>query len=225
MRPVIVGCDRDGTIINEDDNIYLGKSPKWKEQLRILPGVASGIMAINEIPDSYLVVVTNQSGVAITGSEFAELTEGRVDEVNSEIGSLLRARGCRIDGFFVCPYVDNAYAAQARDRGRVIDEHYIRDGCRDLKPKPGLLEKAAAKVGFKLDQCSLYVMGDRFTDVEMGINGGGTGILIESPKTRELGDLRKTLRLKNQYTSRVHIANTFDAAARTIVELAAARTD
>ncbi len=223
MRPVLVGCDRDGTI-TEDNNFYLGKSPNWRRQLKILPGVASGILAINEIPNSHLVVVTNQSGVAIADSEFAELTEERVDEVNSEIGFLLRAQGCRIDGFFVCPYVDSAYVAQARERGRVIHEHYIREGYRDLKPNIGLLEKAAAIVGFELKQCSLYVIGDRFTDVEMGIHGGGTGILIEGPKTRELGDLRKTCRLMSEYPGRVHIASTFDAAARTIVELAAART-
>ena len=225
MRPILVCCDRDGTINRDDNNLYLGKSPDWRGQLEILPGVASGILKINEIPDSHLVVVTNQSGVAIADSEFAELTEERVGEVNFEIGSRLRAKGCRIDGFFVCPYVDSAYVAQARDRGRTINPDYIQDGCRDLKPNTGLLEKAAAKVGLELNQCSLYVIGDRFTDVEMGLNGGGVGILVESPKTRELGDLKKTRKLMSEHPGKVYVADAFDAAARTIVELAAARTD
>ena len=73
----LVCLDRDGTV-NKDDNYYLGSSPDWKRQVRILDGVFEGIKRLNAVPDLSVFVVTNQSGVALRGHEFDELTEERM---------------------------------------------------------------------------------------------------------------------------------------------------
>lgn len=66
----------------------------------------------------------------------------------------------------------------------------------------------------------MYVIGDRLTDVQTGLNANGTGILVESYKTRELGDVEETMNLMKNHPGRVRIAASFDVAARTVAELA-----
>lgn len=121
MRHILIALDRDGTL-NEDDNFYLGKSEAWRKQLAILPGVASGIRSLNLIPHSYVAVISNQSGVAIADQEFEGLTEERVHEVNTEIESILRRQGCRIDGFFSVLML----TTHMREKRKKRAERYIR---------------------------------------------------------------------------------------------------
>ncbi len=72
-----------------------------------------------------------------------------------------------------------------------------------------MIEKALAQLNARKDNCKTYMLGDRASDVEMGLNAGGIGILIESSKTKELGDIEKVLKMGDKaYVSK----NYLDAA-------------
>lgn len=119
QNTILICLDRDGTI-NLDENFYLGSKPHWKNQLEFLPGVVEGIRLLNEIPNSKIVIVTNQSGVALGGTDFEMLTEDRAREVNEHIIAELGKLGARVDGYRLCPYVTSEYAKKAAEKGRVV---------------------------------------------------------------------------------------------------------
>lgn len=215
MRPLLVCSDRDGTV-NVDDDFYLGSTGDWRQKIEFMPGVIEGIQKINSLDRSSFYIVTNQAGVALAGPRFADLTEARMHEVNQAIVDMLGKKGCRIKGYFACPFVDSAYAAKKRERGRLVDEHYICDDHRDIKPQIGMLEKAARASSGRLEDFDLWVIGDRMTDIELALNGGGRGVLVASQKTIQIGDAEKTQALAEKNVGRVYIAASFLAAAEII---------
>lgn len=208
----LVCVDRDGTI-NVDDNYYLGISPDWKRQVEFLPRVIRGMRLLNTLPDTHIFIVTNQAGVAIDELRFAALTEERMHEVNRYIIAQLEERGAHVRGYFACPFVDNKYVEKATKRGWRIHQSYVKDGHPDLKPNIGMLEKAAQSIGVTLDQVNLYVIGDRASDVQLGLNGRGTGILVPGPKTIEEGDPERVRALRASNPKKIYIASNFYDAA------------
>lgn len=209
---ILICLDRDGTI-NLDENFYLGSQPHWKEQLSFLPGVVDGITLLNGIPNAKIVIITNQSGVALEGPAFELLTEQQAHDVNQHIITELAKRSARIDGYQMCPYVTSDYAKKAAEKGRVVNQKYIDDNAHCMKPNIGMLEGAAKMFGATLTGIEKkFMVGDRATDVEMGIRGGCASILIESFKTRELGDVEKVRAMSGE----IFIAKDFLDAARQI---------
>ena len=204
----LVCLDRDGTI-NEDDNYYLGSSHSWKKQVRILEGVVEGIKKLNTFPETEVFIITNQSGVALAEKRFTELTEERMHEVNQYILNLLSKQGAKVRGYFACPFVDTKYVEKVKKRGWKVHQKYIQDMHPDLKPNIGMLEKCARTLGYSLKEVELYVIGDRSSDVELGLGGGGKGILVSSQKTIELGDLNKVKKLQEKHPKKVFIASDF----------------
>lgn len=200
---VLVFTDRDGTL-NRDENYYLGSNSNWREQVEILEGVVEGLLEINKIPESRLYIITNQTGVAM--KKFPELDFTRMWEVNGYICDLLRKEGVWIDGVYACPYVDNQYIK--RKKGVVFDPKYVHERHPDIKPNPGMVKKALRGI----DNPEIYVIGDRITDVQTALNIGGTGILVESSKTNELGDKEKLDKLEGK----TYLAKNFLDAARYI---------
>lgn len=57
--------------------------------------------------------------------------------------------------------------------------HDSSDGCACRKPKPGMLEAAAAK--WNIDLPRSFMIGDRASDIDAGRAAGCTTILIERP--------------------------------------------
>jgi len=219
MQPILVCSDRDGTI-NLDENYYLGSQAGWKGQISFLPGVVEGIRLINSLPHSKFVIVTNQSGIALNAEKFKDLTEERLKEVNETIISLLKDKGCRVDATYSCPYVDAAYVEKAKKKGWTINPSYIRDGDPDLKPNTGMIEKAAKQFGFELSKLHRkFMIGDRKSDVVMGLNAGCISILISSYKTRELGDEEEVRDLMKEYPDKLFITKDFLEAARHICHI------
>jgi D-glycero-D-manno-heptose 1,7-bisphosphate phosphatase len=212
---ILVGLDRDGTI-NEDNNDFLGKTEDWKSRVKFLPGVIEGINLLNQISNTEIFIITNQAGVALADEEFKELTEQKYQEVSRYMIQELAKQGAIIKGVFGCPYIDLKYAEKSRQRGRQVNPEYVKDNHPDWKPNPGMIKKAAESLGKTLDQCQIYMMGDRLTDVQTGLNAGGTGILVSSVKTQELGDKEKTKQLQLQYPNRIYIAKDFFDAAKYI---------
>lgn len=217
MSDLILVCsDRDGTI-NADENYYLGSSLNWKEQIAFLPGVVEGIRLINQIPFAKFVITTNQAGVALSGERFENLTEDVGHEVNREIVGRLENHGAKVAAYFMCPYVDRAYAEKAVKKGRTIDPSYVRDNHPHLKPNPGMIEAAATALGKKLSEIKhKFVLGDRLSDVKLALNSDSFGILIPSFQTAQDGDLEKMQKLKSEHPEQIEIVSDFLSAARLI---------
>ncbi len=147
-----VFLDRDGTI-NEQMG-YINHLSRF----RLLPGVGQAIRLLNEhgLP---VVVVTNQSGLAR-----GYFPESLLAEVHEAMRRQLAREGARIDGLYVCPHHPEAKDARFR----------LNCACR--KPKPGLLEKAAADL--RLDLRRSFMVGDRWSDLRCGAAVGATNILV-----------------------------------------------
>ena len=76
------------------------------------------------------------------------------------------AAGAKVDGYYYCPHSPHAPV-----------ERYRTD-CECRKPKPGMILTAAREHGLDLSQS--IVIGDRWRDIEMGLNAGTRAILVET---------------------------------------------
>ena len=209
IRPILVCLDRDGTI-NKDENYYLGSADNWREQVEFLPGVIEGIQHLNRVRGLELCITTNQSGVALMGEQFDKLDLMRMLEVNEYIIELLTEKRAFVAGYVACPYVDLKYAKKAEARERKVNPEFIQDDCPDLKPRTGMILKAMKLLGLKAGECDIFTIGDRASDVEMGINAGGHGILVPGYKTKESDeDVARVNALWEKYPGKAHIAEDF----------------
>lgn len=145
-------ADRDGTLIH--DAHYLHDAA----QVRLLPGAVDLLRAFAAAGWA-LVVVTNQSGIAL----------GRVSEANylavrARVDQLLAEHGVKLDATYHCPHHPD-----------------VTGPCRCRKPGTLLYEQAGAALGLDL-AASVYV-GDRWRDVAPALAMGGRGFLVRSPDT------------------------------------------
>ncbi len=154
--------DRDGTINQEVDFL------RRIEDVRILPGVAKGLIELKAAGFT-LVVVSNQSGLAR-----GIFDEGDLANVQLEIKRQLAAHGASLDGAYFCPHHPS--------QGVIADLVHECD-CR--KPKPGLILMAAQEMGLAL--AGSYMIGDRLRDVACGKAAGVKSVLVESGRHLEDG--------------------------------------
>jgi len=101
-----------------------------------------------------VIEVTNQAGIA----------EGRIDRaefetINNKVLEILESSGVKILKIYMCP-------------------HAPEDNCVCRKPKPYLLLQAAKD--FDIDLAQSYLIGDRLSDIEAGINAGTKTILVQT---------------------------------------------
>ena len=80
-----------------------------------------------------------------------------------------------------------------------------------------MIEKAAQAIGKSLGSCEVYMIGDRVSDVQMGLNANGTGILVPGPKTIELRDVARVEQLRH-LGRKVYAAQDFLDAVRYVCE-------
>jgi D-glycero-D-manno-heptose 1,7-bisphosphate phosphatase len=149
-----VFLDRDGTI-NEEVGYLTDLS-----MLRLIPGASSAIKRLNE-SGFKVVVVTNQSGVAR-----GYFTESFVQETHERILQMLYDAGAHVDGIYYCPHhptTGNPLYTMVCD-------------CR--KPGTGLIDRAARDL--TIDTSISYVVGDRWSDVELGQRAGAHTVLVRS---------------------------------------------
>jgi len=123
------------------------------DQVELLPGAAAGLQAMRQL-GFFLVVLTNQSGI---GRNFFQHED--VWSVHERLRDLLRDQDVELDGIYYCPHVPE-------------------DGCRCRKPSPGLVERAAADLGFA--PAASVVIGDKSCDIDLGRNVGATTILTRT---------------------------------------------
>jgi D-glycero-D-manno-heptose 1,7-bisphosphate phosphatase len=153
MQPAVF-LDRDGTMIREVQ--YLRRF----DDLRWFPASIDAIRLLNRA--GFIVcVTTNQSGV---GRGY--YTEQDVRSIHDRMTDALVAAGARIDAWFYCPHHPEA----------VIDSLRLVCDCR--KPKPGMIQSAAAQMAIDLPRS--FVVGDRITDIGLAQSAGAQGVLVRT---------------------------------------------
>jgi imidazoleglycerol-phosphate dehydratase/histidinol-phosphatase len=146
----VLFIDRDGTIILEPPVDYQVDS---FEKLDYYPGVFNGLSKITSQMDFELVMVTNQDGL---GTE--SFPEETFWPVHNKMMKTLTGEG--IEFSEVC-----------------IDRSFPEDNAPTRKPRTGLLEKY---MNGEYDLENSFVIGDRWTDVELAKNLGSKAIFINS---------------------------------------------
>ena len=102
---------------------------------------------------------SNQSAVAR-----GYLSEGELQRIHRLLCKRLRRHGIRVDGFYYCPHLPDGS----------VEDYAISCECR--KPRPGLVQRAAAEHG--VDTASSWAVGDSERDVKAGKRAGCRTILI-----------------------------------------------
>ncbi len=118
------------------------------EDIKLMPLAKEGLALLKECGYK-LIVVTNQSGIG-RGYFSEEFVKKTHDVLNGMLDNM-------IDAFYFCP-------------------HKPEDNCSCRKPKPGMIEQAIGDFG--IDRSKSYVVGDKETDVELGLNAGITPLLV-----------------------------------------------
>ena len=146
--------NRRFVVLDRDGTINVeGDYISSPDQLQLLPRTAAGLRAMREMGLG-LVVITNQSAI---GRGYFD--RARLDAIHGRLRELLAREGVELDGIYVCP-------------------HTAEDGCACRKPRPELLQRAAAELGFRPEEC--FVVGDKPSDVELGKAVGATSILVRT---------------------------------------------
>ena len=125
------------------------------EDLEIFPYSRDCISSIHK--KGYLaIVITNQSGIA------RGLFEERTLQAMND--KLIEKTG--VDGVYYCPH---------HPQGVVAGYSYI---CECRKPRTGMIEKACRDLEISLE--GSYMVGDRASDIMLGIRAGIKTVLLES---------------------------------------------
>jgi D,D-heptose 1,7-bisphosphate phosphatase len=154
-----VFLDRDGTI-----NVEVGYLSDLA-QLKLIPGAGAAVKRLNET-GLKAVLVTNQSGVAR-----GYFSESFVQETHARLEQMLRDEGAWLDGIYYCPHHPTSGSPP-----------YTVD-CDCRKPGTGLIDRAARDLA--IDVKKSYVVGDKWSDVELGQRAGAHAVLVKSGFTHD----------------------------------------
>ncbi|HDS01877.1 MAG TPA: HAD-IIIA family hydrolase [candidate division Zixibacteria bacterium] len=152
MKKPVVFLDRDGTLI-EEVNFLLNE-----KQIKVWPKAIKAMRLLRS-KGFLLIVLSNQSGVAR-----GYLTEERVEDLNRTVFNQMRMMGEVPDAFFFCPYHPEAKLERYRRESEL------------RKPDVGMARLAAQRFDIDLSRC--YSVGDKLSDVGLGQNLGGKGVLV-----------------------------------------------
>jgi D-glycero-D-manno-heptose 1,7-bisphosphate phosphatase len=146
MKRRAVFMDRDGTISEEIGYV------NHVSRFRVFDYSAKAISLLNQ-KGWLAVLVTNQAGVAR-----GYFTENLIGEVHAKLEGALAEGGSHLDAIYYCAHHPS-----------VGDAPYRTDcGCR--KPKPGLIHRASEELDIDLAQS--WMIGDRYSDIELARNAG-----------------------------------------------------
>jgi len=146
LRRKAAFVDRDGVIIVDSGFLHR------VEDLVFLHGAIEGLQRL-QAGGYLLVVITNQSGIArglYTEADYLRLT--------AYMQQRLLAAGVQLSAVEYCPHLPDAAIARYR-----LD-------CDCRKPRPGMLERAAAALN--IDLSASILVGDRATDIQAGRSAG-----------------------------------------------------
>lgn len=154
MKRPAVFIDRDGTISEEVGYI------NHPSRFRVFPYSAPAIRLLNE--SGWLaIVVTNQAGVAR-----GYFPEEMIQRVHQSLNRYLESNGARLDAIYYCAHHPSA------------GEPPYRLDCDCRKPRPGLIRRAMAD--FQIDVEKSWMVGDRYSDIELARNAGINSAFVMS---------------------------------------------
>jgi len=146
--------DRDGTISEEVGYI------NHPSRFRLFPYSGQAIKMLNE--NGWLViVVTNQAGVAR-----GYFTEDLIRQVHQRMAEELKRENAHLDAIYYCAHHPT------------VGYPPYRTNCDCRKPKPGLIKRAVTEL--KIDLAQSWMIGDRYSDVELARNAGVKSAFILS---------------------------------------------
>ncbi len=146
MKRRAVFMDRDGTISEEIG--YVNHPTRY----RVFPYSAEAVRLLNE--NGWLaVLVTNQAGVAR-----GYFTEDIIGAVHGVLNDALSNQAAHLDAIYYCAHHPT------------VGEPPYRFDCDCRKPKPGLIQRAAADLDIEL--AGSWMIGDRYSDIELARNAG-----------------------------------------------------
>ena len=149
-----VFIDRDGTISEEVGYI------NHPSRFRVFPYAAAAIKHLNDA-GWLAIVVTNQAGVAR-----GYFSEDMIQTVHAGMTKELENGGARLDAIYYCAHHPS------------VGEPPYRFDCDCRKPKPGLISRAARD--FDIDLSGSWMVGDRYSDVELARNAGVQSMFVLS---------------------------------------------
>src|SRR5712691_9973918 len=154
MKQRAVFIDRDGTISEEVGYI------NHPSRFRLFPYADSAIKHLNE--NGWLaIVITNQAGVAR-----GYFSEDTIQRVHATMTNQLDGSGARLDAIYYCAHHPS------------VGEAPYRYDCECRKPKPGLILRAAEE--FDVDLAASWMVGDRYSDIELARNAGVKSAFVMS---------------------------------------------
>jgi D-glycero-D-manno-heptose 1,7-bisphosphate phosphatase len=154
MQNVGVFIDRDGTISEEVGYI------NHLSRFQVYPWSAEAIRNLN-LKGLKAILVTNQAGVARGYFE-----ESLIHEVHRKLRDELKQSGAYLDAIYYCPHHPS------------VGKPPYRLDCDFRKPKPGMLLRAANE--FEIDMQHSFMIGDRYSDIELARNAGIKSIFVLS---------------------------------------------
>jgi D-glycero-D-manno-heptose 1,7-bisphosphate phosphatase len=144
MKRRAVFMDRDGTISEEVG--YVNHPSRY----RVFAYSAEAVRLLNE-RGWLAILITNQAGVAR-----GYFTEDIITAVHGRLTEELEKEGARLDAIYYCAHHPT------------VGEAPYRFDCDCRKPKPGLIERAARE--FEIDLAQSWMIGDRYSDIELARN-------------------------------------------------------
>ena len=154
MKQRAVFMDRDGTISEEVGYI------NHPSRFRLFPYAVEAIKHLNQ--NGWLaIVVTNQAGVAR-----GYFPEQMIETVHADMTKQINDCGGRLDAVYYCAHHPS------------VGEPPYRIDCNCRKPKPGLIMRAAEEFDIDLEQS--WMVGDRYSDVELAHNAKVKSMLVLS---------------------------------------------
>jgi D-glycero-D-manno-heptose 1,7-bisphosphate phosphatase len=153
MTAPAIFLDKDGTLV---ENVPFNVDP---DRVRLADGAADALVRLQAAGFRFA-VISNQPGVAL-----GLFPERALDTVAVRLRALLGVAGVQLLGFFYCPHHPDGRVAR------------YRTSCRCRKPAPGLVRRAAGRLGADLERS--WVVGDILDDVEAGRRAGCRTVLLD----------------------------------------------
>lgn len=144
MKRPAVFIDRDGTISEEVGYV------NHPSRFRVFPYSAEAIRILNH-NDWLAIVITNQAGVAR-----GYFSEDVIVSVHDRLKQDLE--NAKLDAIYYCAHHPS------------VGKPPYRVDCDCRKPKTGLIEQAAKD--FEIEMGASWMVGDRYSDVELARNAG-----------------------------------------------------
>jgi D-glycero-D-manno-heptose 1,7-bisphosphate phosphatase len=166
MKQPAVFIDRDGTLSEEVGYV------NHPSRFRLFAYSSAAIKLLND--NGWLaIVVTNQAGVAR-----GYFSEDIIHQIHDRLTHELQHDGASLDAIYYCAHHPS------------VGEPPYRMECDCRKPKAGLIRRASSD--FEIDLAASWMIGDRYSDIELARNAGLNSAFVLSGYGRGEWEFQRT---------------------------------